>query len=366
MLFEDMNEMVADGKSGDHALASAVGKADGDKMRFCFASYRHPVYQLFQALLYLGASREHEFAGEGPLPDLVRNAEDDVHALSSYSIPDPWQRGYRDAMAMIAKQDIPASQNVTATEKPVSNPYAVAEATLFNDAFFSNCQIHHVPGNADATAQDVLTEFTCVFRARDYRAAEVLGESLTRTGVKLDQQDLYWLSYSYYKRGNNEKALQYARQAYSRVSAKDKARCQSNVSRCADLRQLLASIEPSYHARFAAEDSSIRAVQQQAAAATAEAAQEAAAIAFVDSGSGIHSTEVFHVNGSWELQWSYDCSGFSSDGGNFAVMIDGDVQDVLVNQLGTGDSGTEYVHEGGNVYLKINSECDWTVKAVND
>ena len=39
-------------------------------------------------------------------------------------------------MAMIAKQDIPASQNVTATEKPVSNPYAVAEATLFNDAFF--------------------------------------------------------------------------------------------------------------------------------------------------------------------------------------------------------------------------------------
>jgi hypothetical protein len=244
--------------------------------------------------------------------------------------------------------------------------YSAAEAALSSDPAFSNCQVHHVPADAEPSAQDVLGEFECAYRAKDYRAAEVLGEALASSGVKLAQRNTYWLANAYYKRGNHAKASQYARLAYSHLTSKDKAHCQTNVNRCADLRALLIAIQPSYRARFAAEDSSIRATQREAAAEAAEAAREAAKVAFDDSGSGIHSTESFDVNGEWELQWSYDCSNFEGNNGNFIVEVDGDVSDVLVNELGSGNSGTEYVHQGGTVYLKINSECDWTVKAVNE
>jgi hypothetical protein len=250
---------------------------------------------------------------------------------------------------------------VAASSAPAGDKYAGVDQELSSDAVFRNCQIH----SAAATTQDVLTEFACVYRARDYRAAELLGEALLHLGVNFDQRDLYWLANSFYKRGNNGQAMTYARQAYSRLSSKDKSRCQSNINRCAELRRLLVAIQPSYRVRFADEDSAIESARRETEVEAAEATREAAATAFDDSGSGIHSTETFRVNGSWELQWSYDCSNFS-DSGNFIVEVQGDVSDVLVNQLGSGDSGTEYVHRGGNVYLEINSECDWTVKAVNE
>ncbi len=208
-------------------------------------------------------------------------------------------------------------------------------------------------------------EFECAYKAGDYRAAEILGEALVGSGVKLGQVDLFWLANALYKRGNNAKALDYARLAYSHLNAKDKARCQANVNRCADLRRLLMAIKPSYRTRFAGEDSAIRDAQREAAAEAAEAAREAAAVAYSDSGDGIHSTEDFQVNSNWALEWSYDCTNFAQGTGNFIVDVKGDVEDVLVNQLGSTDSGVEYVHQGGDVYLEINSECSWTVKVVN-
>ncbi len=79
------------------------------------------------------------------------------------------------------------------------------------------------------------------------------------------------------------------------------------------------------------------------------------------SGSGSHSTQTFTVPNTWTLAWSYDCSSLGSSG-NFIV----DVQGALVqgvNQLGSGGSGTETYHSGGTVWLEINSECSWQVKA---
>jgi hypothetical protein len=79
------------------------------------------------------------------------------------------------------------------------------------------------------------------------------------------------------------------------------------------------------------------------------------------SGSGSHSTQTFTVPNTWTLAWSYDCSSLGSSG-NFIVDVQGaSVQGV--NQLGSDGSGTETYHSGGTVWLEINSECSWQVKA---
>jgi hypothetical protein len=85
------------------------------------------------------------------------------------------------------------------------------------------------------------------------------------------------------------------------------------------------------------------------------------------SGSGTKSTQVIMVPSEWSLGWSYDCSNFGMQG-NFIVSIynaDGSpASPGGVNQLGVRGSDTEYFHEGGNIYLEINSECRWAVKVV--
>ena len=37
------------------------------------------------------------------------------------------------------------------------------------------------------------------------------------------------------------------------------------------------------------------------------------------------------------------------------------LEDSPVDQSGTGSSGVQHYHYGGNVYLTIDSECSWTV-----
>lgn len=83
------------------------------------------------------------------------------------------------------------------------------------------------------------------------------------------------------------------------------------------------------------------------------------------SGSGSKSTQSFTTSSnSWELDYSYDCSNFGSQG-NFQVYIqkdNGAFTDIPpVNELGSGGSDTEYYHEGGTFYLEVNSECSWHV-----
>lgn len=86
------------------------------------------------------------------------------------------------------------------------------------------------------------------------------------------------------------------------------------------------------------------------------------------TGSGTKSTQTFSVPQEWSLAWTYDCSSFGQTG-NFIVSVynsDGTPSDVSgVNQLGRSGSDTEYFHQGGNLYLVVNSECRWIIRVLD-
>jgi hypothetical protein len=84
-----------------------------------------------------------------------------------------------------------------------------------------------------------------------------------------------------------------------------------------------------------------------------------------ESGNGIKSTARFHVNGDWDLHYTYNCSAFGMKG-NFVVTTGGgDFPDVLANELGMKGTVTTHQHDGGSLYLEVNSECSWTLKVID-
>ena len=271
-----------------------------------------------------------------------------------------WQSSV--AVTTLATDVSPGPSFSPATRKS-PNPIA---AKLYNDPAYFACR----SGNSTTSnAADLSVEFACVYRAQDYRAAEIIGESLLLSATPVNQGTIYQLANAFYLRGNSPKALQYARIGYGRLDATDRTNCANNANSCADLRTLLAKLDAAYRKEFVMENAQAKAradeAARQAQAAAAAAARVAAATVLDINGSGSHSTEAITVNNEWELDWSYDCSNFGGSG-NFIVDVKGDVDGLGVNQLGSGDSGTEYFHQGGNIYLEINSECSWTVKVVNE
>jgi len=107
-----------------------------------------------------------------------------------------------------------------------------------------------------------------------------------------------------------------------------------------------------------------------AAPTTAPAAAKPKAVAkpitvLTESGHGIKTTAKFTVHGDWDLHYTYDCSSFGFKG-NFVVTGEGGgFPDVMVNELGNKGSDTTHQHDGGTLYLDINSECSWTVKVID-
>jgi hypothetical protein len=90
---------------------------------------------------------------------------------------------------------------------------------------------------------------------------------------------------------------------------------------------------------------------------------------FTQSGSGTAQTSTFRVPSNWDLSWHYDCSNFGTTG-NFLVQIFDyygnnstlDLDNQGVNQLGQSGTSVEHYHSGRNTkFLKIDSECAWTV-----
>jgi hypothetical protein len=80
----------------------------------------------------------------------------------------------------------------------------------------------------------------------------------------------------------------------------------------------------------------------------------------------VHTSQWFRAPTEWRILWSYDCSAYGSRG-NFILDVyagPNNVVDTAANALGTRGNGTNYEHQGGRFYLKINSECAWHVKAV--
>ena len=86
------------------------------------------------------------------------------------------------------------------------------------------------------------------------------------------------------------------------------------------------------------------------------------------SGTGIQTLAPFQVSGSWTLKYTFDCASFGS-AGNFAVDVNTDkgglvFADTGPNLLAMNGNSSTYMPQGGNLSLSINSECNWTVQAV--
>jgi hypothetical protein len=106
------------------------------------------------------------------------------------------------------------------------------------------------------------------------------------------------------------------------------------------------------------------------AAAPGQPAAKAAAVAktvATFSGSGVQSTPPFTVTPTWRLDYKFDCSTFGYKG-NFIVMEDGGLTGAMdVNTLAMSKAGTSYAYnDAGQHYLKIDSECSWSVKVIDE
>ncbi len=107
-----------------------------------------------------------------------------------------------------------------------------------------------------------------------------------------------------------------------------------------------------------------------APAATSKAPSTTAApkVLLSQQGSGTATTADFVAPTDWNLAWTYDCSNFGQSG-NFTVTVmnktgaNAELSDQPVNQLGMSGNSVEHYHAGGDVYLTVSSECNWTIKA---
>jgi len=77
------------------------------------------------------------------------------------------------------------------------------------------------------------------------------------------------------------------------------------------------------------------------------------------NGTTMTTTRPFHVDGSWELQWTTSSGFFSIK----LIKVGGDEQ-LIANQTNASTDSTSYMPDGGDYYLRIQGD-DWTVKAVN-
>jgi opacity protein-like surface antigen len=87
------------------------------------------------------------------------------------------------------------------------------------------------------------------------------------------------------------------------------------------------------------------------------------------AGNGVKQSPDFTVhNDQWTIRYTYNCAKFSARSGNFQVFVTGvggRVALVAVNELGASGSSSTVQHGAGTYYLGVNSECDWTIKAID-
>jgi hypothetical protein len=83
-----------------------------------------------------------------------------------------------------------------------------------------------------------------------------------------------------------------------------------------------------------------------------------------DSGRGAHhQTRRFQVPSEWQIRWSYDCQR-SGRQGIFSIWVkeaSRHDETLAVNELAWHDAGTEYMHQGGTLYLSVESDCPYQV-----
>jgi len=86
------------------------------------------------------------------------------------------------------------------------------------------------------------------------------------------------------------------------------------------------------------------------------------------SGFGLQITPRFTTSATWQLQYSFNCSGFR--GPPKVKVTEGGGSDsnrVLLNEtVFDAAGGTEVYDDAGSHYLKVDSLCSWTVKVVDE
>ncbi|HEX6555814.1 MAG TPA: hypothetical protein VF026_23850 [Ktedonobacteraceae bacterium] len=85
------------------------------------------------------------------------------------------------------------------------------------------------------------------------------------------------------------------------------------------------------------------------------------------TGSGIKKTAIFTAPDDWKITWSCDPSSFYGSQYNVQVYVyssDSTPTDVAINEIckNGNTSGETEEHQGGGVYLDINSEGSWKVQ----
>ena len=85
------------------------------------------------------------------------------------------------------------------------------------------------------------------------------------------------------------------------------------------------------------------------------------------TGNGVKKTAFFTVPDDWQLIWKCDPSSFNGGSYNVQVFVygsDSALVDVAINTMCQNGnvSGSTEEHQGGQIYLDINSEAAWTVQ----
>lgn len=80
---------------------------------------------------------------------------------------------------------------------------------------------------------------------------------------------------------------------------------------------------------------------------------------FSASGNGISNTRRFRAPGTWLIRWSFSHCQIP----DFAVTLEGGGFDEAT-QAGSHGTGSTFFYKGGNVYLNLNTACDWRVQAL--
>jgi hypothetical protein len=92
------------------------------------------------------------------------------------------------------------------------------------------------------------------------------------------------------------------------------------------------------------------------------------AVLLSDKGNGVKNTQQFTVDASWELRYSFDCSGMLNGTGNFTVTVQDEQNlpvEVAVNALDARGQDVTPLYQAGTFHLSVNSTCGWEITVVD-